>query len=430
MNIHPNIVGNFPQNIRKEKVSPTLSQLLEKISPKELGHETLPAAFIGNIVTSRVKKFFTPLLLDLSIMVQKKETVQHLYDYGAVASYDELRRFKISSAVYSNNQQSNGVLQHCSQGLVQCVADNYDCNISSMNGKKQTHSLALIMIQHSKKNFDEDENLVIPRLKRHMLKDSDLHEVTPENYIGPKKPHMPKANAVQNILPRDIESAGSSSARISINKDILFLHDITSKPTSKAISAMEKMSLVYLGDLNAPIADVVSEATKFFGFCYNISNGENMSEKRYHAWLRKTSGKLSAAPKLSSLPSTTAAFTQNVLRAHLQCAVSLSALNPDPPDMDPENFGWKRDVENHCLVPVTLPPCVPALPEVVQKLMACGCQATEPCSKGKCSCRTLHITCTIFCKCTEESCRNPYTVREENDLLFDDLIHKAEEADS
>ena len=32
---------------------------------------------------------------------------------------------------------------HHSNGLVQAVADNFDCNISSMNGLKQTHSLAI-----------------------------------------------------------------------------------------------------------------------------------------------------------------------------------------------------------------------------------------------------------------------------------------------
>ena len=139
---------------------------------------------------------------------------------------------------------------------------------------------------------------------------------------------------------------------------------------AKAISAMEKSSLVYLGNLNAPITEIVAEATKFFGFCYSILEGENMSEKRYHAWLRKTSsGKLSSAPKLSSLPPTTEAFTQNVLRAHCQCAIWLSTLSPDPPNIDPPNFGWKRDEDNECLVPVKLPPGIDALPKDVQKLI-------------------------------------------------------------
>ena len=202
---------------------------------------------------------------------------------------------------------------------------------------------------------------------------------------------------------------------------------------------MEKSSLVYLGNLNTPITEIVAEATKFFGFCYSILEGENMSEKRYHAWLRKTSsGKLSSAPKLSSLPPTTEAFTQNVLRAHCQCAIWLSTLSPDPPNIDPANFGWKRDEDNECLVPVMLPPGIDALPKEVQKLMACGCQATEPCGKGNCSCRTLRLTCTIFCKCSgSNSCRNPYSVSvkdiedgEQNALLFEGQISKDDESES
>ena len=55
-----------------------------------------------------------------------------------------------------------------------------------------------------------------------------------------------------------------------------------------------------------------------------------------------------------------------------------------------------------------LPPNVPALPTEVQKLMACGCSADEPCSKGACLCKKLQLGCTEFCKCFGQCC-NPYT---------------------
>ena len=105
-----------------------------------------------------------------------------------------------------------------------------------MNGKKQTHSLGLIMIQHGKRTDDDGDddngNEGIPRLKRHLLKSAELRDVVPEKYIGPKKPLMPPANEVQSVLPENIASAGEASARIATQKDILFLHDITNKPTT------------------------------------------------------------------------------------------------------------------------------------------------------------------------------------------------------
>ena len=99
------------------------------------------------MITSLAQNKFTDLLLDLGVMVKDKATVQHLADYCVVASYDELIRFRTCAAAQANEEKSNGVLRHCSTGLVQAVSDNFDCNISSVNGQKQTHSLALIMVQ-------------------------------------------------------------------------------------------------------------------------------------------------------------------------------------------------------------------------------------------------------------------------------------------
>ena len=182
----------------------------------------------------------------------------------------------------------------------------------------------------------------------------------------------------------------------------------------KALAAMEKKTLTHLGNLYATTEDIVSEATEFVAFCYNITKGKNMSQKRYHAWFKKTSGKLSSAPKLSSLPPTNEAFTQNVLRAHCQCFIWFSALNPDPPVVDKTLLGYDKDETNESLVPVMLPPNVPALPKEVQKLMACGCSANEPCSKGACSCKGLQMGCTEFCKCIGQCC-SPYTIRHNDD---------------
>ena len=89
--------------------------------------------------------------------------------------------------------------------------------------------------------------------------------------------------------------------------------------------------------------------------------------------------------------------------------------------MDESLFGFKKDVINECLIPVTLPENVPALPPEVQRLMACGCSAVEPCSKGTCSCKTLKLGCTEFCKCYGQ-CHNPYTSHITGEDYYNDII--------
>ena len=222
--------------IAKEKVSPTLSQLLSHISPKELKEESLPSILIGNIITSRIQNQFTDLLLDLGIMVKKKATVQHLYDYGVVCSYDELIRFRTCAAARANQEKSNGVLRHCSTGLVQAISDNFDCNISSVNGQKQTHSLALIMVQSGKEDIGSDNGETIPRLKKGSLKAADFKDVQIEKYEGPKKPTMPDKDAVQRNSTAEIASKGETAAKIAAERDIHFFREITHTPKTPEYS--------------------------------------------------------------------------------------------------------------------------------------------------------------------------------------------------
>ena len=94
-----------------------------------------------------------------------------------------------------------------------------------------------------------------------------------------------------------------------------------------------------MGNAGASFVEVLAESTDFIGMCYGISNGENMSEKRYLMWLKKSRGKLGRAPKLCNLPPTTEAFKLHVMRAHYQCILWKSALAADPPNLDPCQYG-------------------------------------------------------------------------------------------
>ena len=81
------------------------------------------------------------------------------------------------------------------------------------------------------------------------------------------------------------------------------------------------------------------------------------------------------APKLCTLPPTTEAFEQNMLRAHHQLAQWYSALQGDPPLLDPGEFGWETDEVNRCHMPRYMADGVPYAPHSILKLVhrVCVC---------------------------------------------------------
>ena len=148
-----------------DDTSPTLMMVLKCISSKF--EKSLQSVLIGNIVTSIVSNRATTLQVDLAILANKPQLIEHLYDYGVTCSPDEMRRFKISS----------------------------------QNGLKQTHSLAMLLTQPESKNTDNDKRKTFPRLKKCGLKDVVLKEVPVKYYKGPKKPDMPEEGIRYNVQP-------------------------------------------------------------------------------------------------------------------------------------------------------------------------------------------------------------------------------------
>lgn len=137
----------------------TLQKLLGKISPKFT--DSLPAALIGNIVTSMVKKEATDLQIALGVLLRDSRTlVEHMHDYRVTCSYDELLRFKKSAAVVAASDLSKQGISDANDGLVQVVCDNFDADISSQNGKLSTHSLAMIITQ-TNRNDNSNEDVYI-----------------------------------------------------------------------------------------------------------------------------------------------------------------------------------------------------------------------------------------------------------------------------
>ena len=163
-----------------------------------------------------------------------------------------------------------------------------------------------------------------------------------------------------------------------------------------------------LGKISARMDEVIEESVRFVAACYGSRERTNMSAARYDIWTSKMANKkLTTAPQLKTLPPTTEAFDEHVHRAHFQVAIWRSALQQDPPNLNPRNFGWSLDEASQSLDSIPLPADVlPAPPDVLQ-LIKCGCASEQPCSTARCGCYAARLSCSIFCACHgEHHCKN------------------------
>ena len=177
----------------------------------------------------------------------------------------------------------------------------------------------------------------------------------------------------------------------------------------KALMGGHHLSL--LGQLGADEASLISETTTIIAACYGSKVEGDMTTHRYQLWKSKMGNtKTTSAPKLKSLPPSHNAFVQHVHRAQYQAIIWESATQSDPPDLDPNQYGWHKDEDGTTLSPTTLPPGVSVVPINILQMDKGGCSTSQPCSTGRCSCVGVHTSCTMFCNCSAGSdCCNEHT---------------------
>ena len=84
----------------------------------------------------------------------------------------------------------------------------------------------------------------------------------------------------------------------------------------------------FLAKIDSDIMEVVKECTEFISTVYGHKSS-SLTTARQAAWHKKAgNSSLLLAPKLHSLPPTTATFIENVKRAHLQSVIWSHALSP------------------------------------------------------------------------------------------------------
>ena len=183
------------------------------------------------------------------------------------------------------------------------------------------------------------------------------------------------------------------------------LHGIGKGTVLKAIS--KGKAIEHLGDPDASMIDVISEATQFVATCYGVNNASTMSEARLKVWTSKAGKVKAIAPKLSTLPPTTEAFEEYIKRAHHQAMIWNAAKLPHPPTVDVEKFGWRKEESSRTLKPVMIPAECLVAPMSILELIKLNCSSQHiQCASNRCSCKNSALNCSVFCGCSNDLCSN------------------------
>ena len=216
-------------------------------------------------------------------------------------------------------------------------------------------------------------------------------------------------SVVQGRATIDIKS--TVNAHKSIIPDILAAHALSGCDTTACYFGIGKGTVLKVlksgafpipavGDTSVSFDIVLEQSTKFVSAFYGITaENEQMSNVRQRIWALKVGKSPSAAPKLCMLPPTSEAFVENVKRAHLQTCIWKTAVNADPPNIDPASFGWEKNDKTMSFDPIMLPKHTKLAPASVLQLIKCSCESQMPCSTLRCRCSRSGLPCTIFCVC-------------------------------
>ncbi len=216
-----------------------------------------------------------------------------------------------------------------------------------------------------------------------------------------------------------VDIHGTAATHQDITDDLLAMHGLSGADTVAALHHIGKATalkvlktgnypLSQIGDDKADINSFIAQATHFVCAAYGktVESCTSMTDCRVKLWRLKTARNGATSVKLCSLPPTSDAFRENVLRCHMQVAIWKSALEESPPKMDPIKYGWELDHQG-ILLPRPLPADATFAPADILQLIRCNCKASG-CKTVVCSCSKLG--CTIFCLCEAgEKCKNPLT---------------------
>ena len=138
--------------------------------------------------------------------------------------------FKASAAVAASNRMQLTGIQSSDMGLVQAIADNFVANITSHNGLKSSHALALLMTQlypnmKSGRHYNQ---------KTQEGKCQEFYTIWFTNLLlpWPKKPEIPEEVLKKCVLPLKVLAQQRILLQRSKFHDFDFLRSVAAKPST------------------------------------------------------------------------------------------------------------------------------------------------------------------------------------------------------
>jgi hypothetical protein len=189
--------------------------------------------FAGSIITSSITNQRTDLQIALSNFVKRKQLIVELAKFGVTSSYDKFLLFK-GSAAYSTMEKNDYNVKSSPDNskLIQGVSDNFDCSISSPNGLKQTHSMAIIMTQEKTSAVKAEKGLAsIRRKTKKELQSVVFPQPAIHRYKGPANPPMPQNEAISNVRPLKMLASAALSVARANDADFHFMNLIANDVT-------------------------------------------------------------------------------------------------------------------------------------------------------------------------------------------------------
>ena len=155
-------------------------------------------------------------------------------EYRVTASYNEVRRFRISTAFWAG--QSSLLKSNSKGGLIRGISDNSDALLCTQNGIQQTHALASIICQLSSPDDGKMKREDIPRLKSQQLSKIQLSDIEIKTFSGEKKTKMPASLAKFGVLFLKVLCHRIIIQRKTNKENFLFLKSCVIKPSTPEFS--------------------------------------------------------------------------------------------------------------------------------------------------------------------------------------------------
>ena len=192
-------ISQFRQSCTLTNTSPSLLTFIAKMVSD--GKITRTSTTLAQCIQTHVTQSYNQTSLGLAVKLHhkfgSKELLTILHEYGITVTYDEVLRFRTSAAIFTGKQPYTFRGLKRDDGILSSWVDNYDLNVFTPNGCRESHALVVEVTQQPQEDEVEDEQdtiQVIPRVSKADMNKTKLSELSPltmYHYQGPKNPTPP-----------------------------------------------------------------------------------------------------------------------------------------------------------------------------------------------------------------------------------------------